>query len=249
MGTVHFAACKARCSACVSDGEPSIGGNRCVHPIVRAPTETNPHRQRKENRCAAPSRNLPDKCARPSAETMRLKKSGRAIVASSWSSPGNISLCRSVSAKTKKNILQNAYCSFCRRLEIGEFELNSRAEIWNLLAKITIGKARKAAEKHRREKRDVRRERSAIGNGMDSLSSGGLLRQLMSDEPSPDCVAEFADSLKRIIQCLPSPSTRLLLLYKLEGYTNAEVADRLGCTPRTVERKLATIRAAAQGIL
>jgi DNA-directed RNA polymerase specialized sigma24 family protein len=30
--------------------------------------------------------------------------------------------------------------------------------------------------------------------------------------------------------------------FKLEGYTNEEIADRLGCVVSTVERKLARIR-------
>jgi DNA-binding CsgD family transcriptional regulator len=31
-------------------------------------------------------------------------------------------------------------------------------------------------------------------------------------------------------------------VWKLEGYTNAEIAAKLDCTPRTVERKLRIIR-------
>jgi DNA-directed RNA polymerase specialized sigma24 family protein len=35
---------------------------------------------------------------------------------------------------------------------------------------------------------------------------------------------------------------RSVATYKLEGYTNDEIAARLGCVTSTVERKLARIR-------
>ena len=41
---------------------------------------------------------------------------------------------------------------------------------------------------------------------------------------------------------LDDPALRTTALLKLEGYANEEIADRLGCTVRTVERKLARIR-------
>ncbi len=31
-------------------------------------------------------------------------------------------------------------------------------------------------------------------------------------------------------------------MWKLEGYTNAEISDRQGCSGKTVERRLAIIR-------
>jgi DNA-directed RNA polymerase specialized sigma24 family protein len=36
---------------------------------------------------------------------------------------------------------------------------------------------------------------------------------------------------------------RQVALWKLEGYSNEEIATRLGCVVRSVERKLAAIRA------
>ena len=39
-----------------------------------------------------------------------------------------------------------------------------------------------------------------------------------------------------------SPELRPIAVWKLEAYTNAEIADQLGCFQPTVERRLALIR-------
>ena len=42
---------------------------------------------------------------------------------------------------------------------------------------------------------------------------------------------------------LKDPDLRQIALWKLEGYTNREIAAQLDCKLRTVERKLERIRA------
>ena len=39
-----------------------------------------------------------------------------------------------------------------------------------------------------------------------------------------------------------SPELRSVALWKMEGFTNVEIAQRLGCVAGTVERKLRVIR-------
>jgi DNA-directed RNA polymerase specialized sigma24 family protein len=41
---------------------------------------------------------------------------------------------------------------------------------------------------------------------------------------------------------LVDPNLKSLAAAKLEGYTNGEIAERLGCSLRTVERRLHLIR-------
>ena len=41
---------------------------------------------------------------------------------------------------------------------------------------------------------------------------------------------------------LDDPDLRSIALWKLEGYTTEEIAGRLSCVPRTVERRLRVIR-------
>ena len=50
------------------------------------------------------------------------------------------------------------------------------------------------------------------------------------------------DDLWRLLELLDEPELRQIALWKVEGYTNEEIAARLDCVPRTVERKVRRIR-------
>jgi DNA-directed RNA polymerase specialized sigma24 family protein len=50
------------------------------------------------------------------------------------------------------------------------------------------------------------------------------------------------EEFQRQLARLPSDELRAIALGKMEGHTNAEIAARLGCTDKTVERRLKLIR-------
>jgi DNA-directed RNA polymerase specialized sigma24 family protein len=52
----------------------------------------------------------------------------------------------------------------------------------------------------------------------------------------------LTEALERRLEALDHPELRQIALWRLEGYTNREVADRLDCTERSVERRLERIR-------
>jgi DNA-directed RNA polymerase specialized sigma24 family protein len=62
--------------------------------------------------------------------------------------------------------------------------------------------------------------------------------QLLSGAPS----AEMADEYQRLLGLLGDVELRSVALWKVEGYTNEEIAEKLGCVVRSVERKLQRIR-------
>src|SRR5262249_19180456 len=66
--------------------------------------------------------------------------------------------------------------------------------------------------------------------------------QLLSREPTPEEAAATADECRRLLDALQDPELRQVALWKVEGYTNEEIAARLDCVPRTVERKVRCIR-------
>src|SRR5262249_11980304 len=59
------------------------------------------------------------------------------------------------------------------------------------------------------------------------------------EEPTPELAAQFVEEFQRLMEQLEDPSLRRVAALKLEGYTNDEIAARLGCVTSTVERKLA----------
>jgi RNA polymerase sigma factor (sigma-70 family) len=143
----------------------------------------------------------------------------------------------------EEDVLQSMFQSFCVRQGRGEFELADRDELWKLLVTITLRKARNAASKHGRGKRDVSREQDAtlvIGEGL--IWPDWVLEQMDAAGPSPAEAAVLNEALEHRLEVLADPELRRIALWRLEGYSNREIAQLLDCTERSVERKLGRIR-------
>jgi len=50
------------------------------------------------------------------------------------------------------------------------------------------------------------------------------------------------EECRRLLENLGDDRLRSLALMKMEGFTNSEIADNLGCSRNTIERKLRLIR-------
>jgi RNA polymerase sigma factor (sigma-70 family) len=142
----------------------------------------------------------------------------------------------------EEDVLQSMFRSFCARQGRGEFDLADRDELWRLLVTITLRKARNTARDHHREMRDVSREQTIPSDRDDGSCPGWALEQMDRSNPSPAEAAVLNEALERRLQSLADPALRQIALWRLEGYSNREIADRLDCTERSVERKLERIR-------
>jgi DNA-directed RNA polymerase specialized sigma24 family protein len=147
------------------------------------------------------------------------------------------------SREDEEDVLQSMYKSFCIRQRRGDFDLANRDELWNLLVRITLRKAHNAATRHLQGKRDVRREDAEAAEPSGEGPPGTILDRIDSDGPTPAEAALLNEALEHRFRSLNDPALRQIALWKLEGYTNAEIAARLDCTLRTVERKVERIRA------
>jgi DNA-directed RNA polymerase specialized sigma24 family protein len=78
-------------------------------------------------------------------------------------------------------------------------------------------------------------------NSLTDLDLAGA-EAIFGAEPSPELAAQMTEECQRLLARLPDESLRTVALWKMEGYTNTEIAARLGCVPQTVERKLRAIR-------
>jgi RNA polymerase sigma factor (sigma-70 family) len=143
----------------------------------------------------------------------------------------------------EEDVLQSMFRSFCARQGRGEFELAGRDELWKLLVTITLRKARNMARDHRRDRRDVNREQAA-GQAADDDSTcpSWALEQMDAAGPTPVEATVLNEALERRLEALGDPELRQVALWRLEGYTNREIADGLDCTERSIERKLERIR-------
>ncbi|HEY2784002.1 MAG TPA: ECF-type sigma factor [Fimbriiglobus sp.] len=68
------------------------------------------------------------------------------------------------------------------------------------------------------------------------------IEQVVRNEPSPEFAAQVAEEYERLLGLLDDESLRKVAVWKMEGLTNDEIAERLGCSRRSVARKLETIR-------
>ena len=143
----------------------------------------------------------------------------------------------------EEDVLQSMYKSFGIRQRRGDFDLANRDELWNLLVRITLRKARNAANRQLQGKRDVRREdaEAAVKESRGDQPAT-ILDQIDSDGPTPAEAALLNEALERRFEMLKDLDLRQIALWKLEGYTNAEIAAELGCADATVERRLKLIR-------
>ena len=127
----------------------------------------------------------------------------------------------------------NAFDSFCSAAARGRFpQLANRRSLWPLLAALT---RRKCVDQIRRESRSKRGGNRGREKAIDNLSAR---------EPSPDIAAEFGDEVNWLLARLAAagdPDLRTIALARLGGERPIEIAARLGCARRSVERKLAMI--------
>jgi len=139
-------------------------------------------------------------------------------------------------AADEEDVALSAFDSFCRGAEAGRFpQLLDRDNLWRLLVVIT---ARKASS-HLRHQRRLKRRGPPAGV---AAAEDTDLEQVLGPEPSPEFAAQAAEEFQRLLAHLGPGDLPSVALWKMEGYSNEEIAAKLGCVPRTVERKLRVIR-------
>lgn len=126
----------------------------------------------------------------------------------------------------------------------GQFaELANRDELWRLLVKMTGHKVTDHARFTKQAKRGGGRIRGSEAlDGQQDGCRGRGVEQVVDEYPTPVLRAMLAEQHERLMSRLEPHSLREIALWKLEGYTNQEIAERIGVTCRSVERKLQRIR-------
>ena len=149
-------------------------------------------------------------------------------------------------AGDEEDVALSAFDSFFRGARAGRFpELADREGLWRLLVTLT---ARKAFDRVRDERRLKRGGGAVLDvSALTAESDGGQtapeFEWFVSQGPTPEAAALVADECRRLLELLGTDELRTVAVWKMEGYTNEEVAEKLQCAPSTVERKLQRIRA------
>ena len=144
----------------------------------------------------------------------------------------------------EEDAAQSAFQSVCAGIAAGRFpDLTDRDSLLRLMLVITSRKISRRHQYDQRQQRDVRRNLSSLVFVQGSENS--LLdpvSNLPSREPTPEFAAEFLETCESLFQGLTEPRMREIVALRMEGYTDHEVASRLSCSRRTVQRSLEVIR-------
>jgi DNA-directed RNA polymerase specialized sigma24 family protein len=137
----------------------------------------------------------------------------------------------------EEDVALNVFDSFCRGVQAGRFpRLDDRHDLWQILVLITVRKAINLRNYEARQSRGMGRVQS-----LTDLTPDGR-ETIDGDHPTPELAAQLAEEYRRLMDQLGDSTLQRVATLKLEGYTNNEIAARLGCVESTVERKLARIR-------
>jgi RNA polymerase sigma factor (sigma-70 family) len=149
-------------------------------------------------------------------------------------------------AADEEDVALNAFNSLYRAIQAGRYpQLADRTDLWRLLVTIAARKALSQIESDRRQKRGQARVRGESAFDSPSPTSGARgIEQVVGDAPSPDLASLIAEQYESLLAVLDNENLRLMARKKLEGWTNEEIAAQLGCSLRTVERRLQMVRSA-----
>ena len=143
----------------------------------------------------------------------------------------------------EEDVALSAFASFCRAAAQGRFpRLDDRDDLWQVLMMLTARKAINLIERERSQKRGGQMVRAAARGDTLGGSEADALAALPAPGPTPEFAAEVAEECRRRLEALGDDELRGVVVDKMEGYTNEEIAARRGWSLGKVERKLRLIR-------
>ena len=138
----------------------------------------------------------------------------------------------------EEDVAISVFESFYRAAENGRFpDLNSRDDLWKLLLRMS---ARKIIDRNRYANRALRQ-----GNEISldqKKDDDAAVFEVMGNEPTPEMVAVMSETCEELMNVLEDENLRSVAVGKMEGYSNRQLAEKFGCSERTIERRLNLIR-------
>jgi RNA polymerase sigma factor (sigma-70 family) len=121
--------------------------------------------------------------------------------------------------------------------------ISTRDELWWLLLTITKRKSidhiRRETAQKRHHQPDERGQQPSKGAPDAAQIS---LNDLVSSNPTPDFLIALEEQYLRLLDKLRNDQLRQIVNLRIEGYTVAEIAQKMNISLRAVERKLQLIR-------
>lgn len=137
-----------------------------------------------------------------------------------------------------EDVVQSAYRSFFIKAREGRYALHRSGDLWRLLVAITMHKLQHQAERHAAGKRAMGQEKRPAADSESELNVANLSP---AREPTPLEAAVLADEVEGILRRL-EPHQRPILELRLQGHNQAEIAEQVQCSERTVRRVLEQVK-------
>ena len=147
-------------------------------------------------------------------------------------------------SRMRKTWRLSVFKSLCLGAEQGRFDiLTDRDDLWHLLLTITHQKSVDQIRHQQRQKRGGGKVRGdSVLAHPDESGVGIGFDQLTNSDPTPSQLADIREEMARLMGLLRDDTLRCVATWKLEGYSNEDISERLNMTTRSVERKLRLIR-------
>jgi DNA-directed RNA polymerase specialized sigma24 family protein len=142
----------------------------------------------------------------------------------------------------EEDAIVSAFAALQQGLSAGQFpDLNDRDDLWKLMHVLTTRAVFNHARRERAAKRGGGHVRLASDLSDSDQSEAGL-DVFVAAEASPEVLVQLAEETELLLDRLGNDTLRQVAIWKLEGYTNEEIRERLGCSLRTVVSRLKLIR-------
>jgi RNA polymerase sigma-70 factor (ECF subfamily) len=137
-----------------------------------------------------------------------------------------------------EDLVQSIMRSAFRMTRDEPIEYSSESGFWKWLVSVGINKTLNRIDKETADKRGLSR----------TTTSGTAFDDRIGRDPTADEVAEFSDLLQNVLKRLNEPQRRLLLA-KLDGLSQSEIASLFGVSSKTIQRMGPALRDAAISVL
>ena len=146
---------------------------------------------------------------------------------------------KNMSLGDEEDVVLSALATFFTGAGRGKFtEVSDRAHLWKLLALMTKRKVFNLVTREDRQKRGPNESDVSLISIAPEDEEGFCTNPMFS----PDFQAATNEACQRLLDILGDVQLRSIAVWKLEGYSDAEIAGMLGCAVRSVHRKLHLIR-------
>lgn len=140
----------------------------------------------------------------------------------------------------EEDVAASAFFALCEGIREDRFgRVRNRDDLWRLL---TVLAANKACSARRAE--DAQKRGSGQVLPESALDEDTRLMDFLDGAVDPAIEAEFENTLEQLVDQLKDRGDYLaeVVMMKLAGHTREEIAERIECSTKTVDRKLGRIR-------